>query len=741
MISTLAPGCGVTGWPAGRLAGRRMLLVLDDAAGREQIEPLLPNSAECLVIITSRSRLVALEGAQPLALDILPPAQAASLFARLIHRDVADDETAAVAELVCLCGYLPLAITLLAGRINHHPAWAIGQLAAEFADTRDRLAQLAAGDHAVAGAFDLSYRDLTSDRQRFFRRLGLHPGSDIDAHAAAALGNVPLAEARRHLDALYIDHLLDEPSPGRYRAHDLIRAYARHLVAEDSQEDRDQAVDRLLDHYRRMAEACDRHLNRYWHRDTRSDQPLATPPAPVNRGQALEWIRTEQSNLAACAHHALATSRLSAAVGLVQAMAAYLRQEGSWDQAIALQQLAATAAGQSGDNIAEAHALRQQGILCSLAGDYPAALTTQRQALDIFHRHGDRTGQAAVLYQLGIMDMLNGRARDAACRQREALALYEEVGDATGQADALNGLGTIQRQFDDVADASRSHSRALDLYRGLGDRLGQANALHGLGAVQGHQGDIDAAVESHQHALSIYRDLGNRLGEAHVLRYLGVLQTRREDYGTAVETLQQALVIYRGLGNRFGEAGTLHDLGFALRRSGDYRAAMAAQRECIGIRRDLGEAFGEAHSLRELGRLQVLTQHYAMGLATQRQALALYRSLDHTLLEARTLHGIGIVHGEMDNHQAALDTQREALALFRAHGEHRGQADALYHLGISLRLTGDHSAARESLREALTFYRGLGNEAGEANTTSELGALAARDERPTHGPRPGPSGG
>ncbi|MEU8998230.1 tetratricopeptide repeat protein [Streptomyces caniferus] len=721
-----------------RLAGRRLLLVLDDAAGQEQLEPLLPNSPGCLVLITSRRRLVALDGARPLALDVLPPDAAATLFTRLIPRGVAAAETATVAELVRLCGHLPLAITLLAGRLAHHPSWTLCQLAAEFADAQDQLEPFAAGDRAVAGAFDLSYRDLAPDRRQFLRRLGLHPGADTDAHAAAALGGVPLAEARRHLDALYLDHLLDEPSPGRYRAHDLVRAYARRLVAEDPQEDRDQAVDRLLDHYRRLAEACDRHLNRYWHRETQPAEPLATALAPAHRDQALDRLRTEQANLAACAHHALAASRLPAAVGLVRAMAAYLRQEGPWDEAIALHRLAATAAGHSGDHLAEAHALRQQGILCSLAGDYPAALTTQQQALRLFRRYGDRTGQAAVLYQLGIIDMLNGRSRDAACRQREALALYEAAGDATGRADALNGLGTIQRQAGDIADALRSHGRALDLYRGLGDRLGQANALHGLGAVQGHLDDLDAALESHRHALRIYRDLSNRLGEAHALRYLGVVQTRKENFDAAVETYQQALVIYRGLGNRFGEAGTLYDLGVTLRRSGAYRAAMAVQRAGLGIRRALGEVFGEAHSLRELGRLQVMTRHPSIGLTTLYRALALYRSEPQPLLEAATLHGIGIAHGEVGDHQAALDTQRAALDLYRAQGDRRGQADALYRLGLTLRLTGDPAAARASLHEALALHRDLGNEPGVADTLAALDAVETATPRPPAPPRTPP---
>ena len=282
-----------------RLAGKRVLLVLDDAADRAQIEPLLPGTSGCLVLVTSRRRLIGFDGAEPLSLDTLPPDQSALLFTRLAHRNpVAESEADAITELVRLCGHLPLAVALAAGRLAHHPAWGIPQFADEFTGARDRLAELSAGDRAVAAAFEVSYRDLSVGQQRLFRRLGLYPGADIDAYAAAALDDIPLTAARAQLDALYTDHLIDEPLPGRYRMHDLIRAYAQVLAADDHADVRERAIGRLLDYYQATTEAAAHHFTRV----TRPGPPVAvTPPATApdltTPGGAPAWMRTERPNL------------------------------------------------------------------------------------------------------------------------------------------------------------------------------------------------------------------------------------------------------------------------------------------------------------------------------------------------------------------------------------------------------------------------------------------------------------
>jgi transcriptional regulator with XRE-family HTH domain len=239
------------------VAGKQVLLVLDDALGHDQVRPLLPGTAGSLVLVTSRRRLAALPDAVVISLDTLPPREAAALLARLAAQPGLGGENPAVAEMARLCGYLPLAIGMLASLLRHHPAWSAEQLAVRLATARDRLALMRAEDVSVAAAFELSYADLMPGEQRMFRRLGLVSGPTVDGYAAAALDGTSLDEARRHLDELYDQHLIGEPDPGRYQLHDLLREHARGLAADDPA-DSDAAIGRLLDYYLHTALAADR---------------------------------------------------------------------------------------------------------------------------------------------------------------------------------------------------------------------------------------------------------------------------------------------------------------------------------------------------------------------------------------------------------------------------------------------------------------------------------------------------
>jgi hypothetical protein len=269
------------------LAGKRVLLVLDDAAGHEQVRPLLPGTPGSLVLITSRRRLAGLEDAAVVSLDTLAPGEAADLLARLAGRADVTAGDPGVGALAALCRYLPLAIGMAGRQLAHHLAWTPAGLAADLAAARDRLDLMAAENLSVAAAFGLSYADLDDAQQRLFRRLGLHPGPDIDAYAAAALDDTTLDQARRHLEALYDQHLITEPARGRYRFHDLLREHARTLAAADDPAARDAAAIRLLDYYLHTARAAGAHFPSWTKaedpappgRPPGSAPPVDTPPA------------------------------------------------------------------------------------------------------------------------------------------------------------------------------------------------------------------------------------------------------------------------------------------------------------------------------------------------------------------------------------------------------------------------------------------------------------------------------
>jgi transcriptional regulator with XRE-family HTH domain len=283
-----------------RMAERQLLLVLDDAASSEQVLPLLPGTGGSLVLVTSRRHLSALDDATAISLDTLPVGEAAALLVRLAGRAGLSPGDPAVDQITRLCGFLPLAIGMVARQLHHHPAWSLAARAADLASARDRLELMATENLSVAAAFNLSYADLTGDQQRLFRRLGLHPGVDIDGYAAAALDGADVAAARRGLEALYDQYLLTEPAAGRYRMHDLIREHA-HVLADhlDPAGDRDRATARLLDYYQHTTARADALI-------ARQARPALAPadgtiPAAVrpmaDREQALAWARAERASL------------------------------------------------------------------------------------------------------------------------------------------------------------------------------------------------------------------------------------------------------------------------------------------------------------------------------------------------------------------------------------------------------------------------------------------------------------
>jgi tetratricopeptide (TPR) repeat protein/transcriptional regulator with XRE-family HTH domain len=651
------------------LAGKKILLVLDDAAGHEQVRPLLPGTPGSLVLITSRRRLTALEDTAAISLDTLAPGNAAALLARLAGRADLAPGAEPAGEITRLCGYLPLAIGMVARQLHHHPSWTAADLASDLAAARERLELMRAENVSVAAAFDLSYQDLPGDQQRLLRRLGVHPGPDIDAYAAAALDDTSLAQARRGLEGLYDQHLLAEPARGRYRLHDLLREYARALAAADDPAGRDAATGRLLDYYLHTAQAASKHIVTRVTARRRPPpvQPPSCSPQISAPGPAAAWLETERANLHAAAGYA-AAARLLHAVAIPAATAGFLDTRGHWDQAAVLHLGAMTAARKAGDLVGQADALNDLCAMQRATGDHPAAAASATQALALYHDLGDRTGQARALNNLGIAQRLAGDYLAAAASHRKALELFGELGDRYGQAHALNEIGNLQWLTGEYAAAADSHRQSLELYRDLDDRLGQGDVLTNLGIVQRLTGDYRAAAATQQQALELFGELGDRYGQAHVLNELGALQRLTGDYPAAAASQQQALKLFRDLGDRADQAYAYNDLGIVQWLTGNYAAAADNHRQALELLRDAGDRLGEADVLNDLGELlsQDPDSHQARGYHAR--ALAIARDLGVPLTEARALEGIGRCHLQDGNPSEGTALLRHALTIYQRIG-------------------------------------------------------------------------
>jgi len=621
-------------------AGKRLLLLLDDAVDSEQVRPLLPASPGSLVLVTSRRHLTALEDAHLVSLDTLPPPEAAELLIRLAARPGLEADGTA-ARITRLCGYLPLAIGMLARQLHHHPAWTAAEVAAGLAAARDRLELMHAENISVAAAFDLSYQDLTADQQRLFRRLGLHPGGDIDAYAAAALDGTGLSAARLGLEALYDQYLLTEPVAGRYRLHDLIREHARTLAGRlDHDRDRDGAVTRLLDYYQHTAARADALIGRPAPAAEAGPIPAAVP-ALADREQALAWARAERAGLLACLDHVTGTGQRPRVIALTAALAGLLQRDGPWADAITRHMAAIQAAQQLGDRPGLANALHNLGGVRRLTGDYRAAVQAQEQALSIYRDLGDRLGQASAVRELGVLRSATGDYPAAAQALEQALDIFRDLGDRPGQAAALGNLGALRRLMDDFPAAAQALEQALGIYRDLGQRRGEAAALNELGAVWQATGDYPAAAQALDQALGIYLDLGDQLGQANTLYLLGVVRQATGHYPAAAEALEQALGIFRDLGDRPGQAAALSDLGAVRRLTGDYPASAQALEEALGIYRAIGSRNGAAATLNERGALHLVSGDLAQAQGCHKQALDLARAIASAWDEAHALAGLG----------------------------------------------------------------------------------------------------
>jgi tetratricopeptide (TPR) repeat protein/transcriptional regulator with XRE-family HTH domain len=626
------------------VAGQRILLLLDDAAGHEQVRPLLPGTPGSLVLVTSRRRLTALEDAAVISIGTLSPGEAAALLARLADRAELGSGEGPAGEITRLCGYLPLAIGMLARQLRHHPARTAAELAARLAAARDRLSVMRAENLSVAAAFDLSYQDLTAARQRLFRRLGLAPGPDIDAYAAAALDDTGLDSARDALDELYDHHLITEPAPGRYLLHDLLREYARALAADDVGSR--AAAGRLVNYYAHVAAAASRLIATWTTAGGRP--PLSPPPAGApelaTSRDAAAWLESERPNLSAALGHAAARDMPQHAVAIATAMGGFLRARGHWDLAASQYQTALSAAREAGDRPGQAGALDELGLLQQLLGDYPAAAVTLRRAVALYRELGDPPGEGYALNHLGIVQGEVGDYAAAAASHREALALARDAGDELAEAVSLIDLSMVQSLTGDNPAAEAGYERALTLIRIVGSPFDEADALSELGMVRRLTGDYAAAAACQHQAFELFRGLGDRLGQAWAFEELGLVQKMTRDYPGAEATLRQALQWHRELGSRHGEAKALNSIGEVLTETSAPSEARDLHNQALAIARDLGAPLQEACALEGIGR-SLLSEDPFQAATYLREALAIYERIGSP--DARRVQGTLSEHGRL----------------------------------------------------------------------------------------------
>jgi DNA-binding SARP family transcriptional activator/tetratricopeptide (TPR) repeat protein len=532
------------------LAGRRMLVLLDNARDAEQVRPLLPGSPTVLTVVTSRNQLtplLATTGGHSLTLELLTPAESRELLASRLGAGRLAAEAQAARAIVAGCAHLPLALAIAAARAQQ-TGFSLSTLAAELTAASGRLEALDLGDAAtrLRGVFSWSYTTLSAPAARLFRLLGLHPGPDVSTPAAASLAAVPLPGVRPLLAELARANLLHEHRPGRYSFHDLLRAYATDLThATDAEADRSAATHRLLDHYLHTAFAAAMVLDPFRPPMESLDPPVpgAVVQPPADRSEAAGWFAAERSTLVATVSRVDGSDRDGYAWRLAWTLVWFLDSRGHWHDQVAVQTHGAASAGRQDDPLVLARAHRFLGVAHARLRQWDEAERHLRTTLEIYSGTSDPLAQASAHSSLGAMYELRGDYDGLLHHATQALRLAEPTGQRQTLARYHNALGWCHALRGEAAAAIDQCERSLALYRQVDDPAGAAKAWDSLGYAHLLLADHREAATCFERSLAQLDRDDNRQDRADTLHHLGDARHALGDLAAARTAWERALDI------------------------------------------------------------------------------------------------------------------------------------------------------------------------------------------------------
>jgi len=627
------------------LAGRRMLVFLDNAATSEQVRPLLPGSGSHLVIVTSRDALTGLtmrDGARRVQLGLFSPCEAGALLWTLLGGERVDAEPAAAAGLAERCARLPLALRVAAEHAASRPTEPLSKLLAELdrhgLDLLDRH-----GDEqtALRNAFSWSCRRLADPAARVFRLLGLHSGRLAGLPAISAMAGLPTAEADRALATLVRAHLSEEAPPGRFGMHDLLRAYAAELAATDPEPIRRAALGRMLDHYVHNTAAV-KDILHPWDRPPARTLPGTAAHAirfPDAAAAAL-WLETEMGNLAAASGYAADHGWPEHAWALSALLWRVLNIGNRHDEALAIHGNASRAARRHADLAQEARAQFRIGDVWWRVGRYDEATTRFENSLRLRRAAGDALGEAHTLGGLAVVHTLTGRHDEALETHRKALAIARKLASRDTEAVCLSSLGEVLERLGRYHESVEHHYQALAIQCEIGARDDEAWTLISLGLVHTRLGHFDHASEHYRRALALADELGARAIKATALTRLGTVLAQQGRHTEAIDHHHDALTLHREIDGQAGVADALHGLGLASHLLGEHDRAVSHLEQSLHLRKALKDRNGQAESMICLANALDATGHHEAAVELYSNALALAQEVGNRYERARAREGL-----------------------------------------------------------------------------------------------------
>ncbi|MDG4765680.1 BTAD domain-containing putative transcriptional regulator [Solwaraspora sp. WMMD406] len=593
-----------------RLADRQVLVVLDDAVRAADVIPLLPGARDCAVLVTSRHRMPELAGATHLAVSTFAPQEAVTLLRRLAGAGRIDAEPETAAEIVQLCGHLPLAVRVAGARLAVRPGWRLAQLARRLRDELARLDELSTGELQVRASFAVAYRELPQPARRLLRRLSLLRVVDLPVLAAAAVLDCPIRPAEalleRLVDASLMDAAEDRSGQLRYRMHDLIRLYGRErAMAEESPAQRDAAVARVVAAWLARAEECDDQLATRTLAPIRTDAMRWRPTGDrlAATESARSWFEAERATVPVLIRHATALRLTSSAWQLAAACQAYHELSGAYDDALDVHQMALAACAATGDRLGTAVMLRNRADLwiARPGADRQDKLRDARSALEIFRELGVDAGACDAWYLCADVHRATGAHRRARQCLDAALTAATRANYLLGECHAVAHLAVVCREQGRPEEAITLAERYLALVGQVHGHRERSVALNVIGLVCRDLGQVDRAETAIRSALEISRLAGDPAQETYTLVRLGQLLVRRDPPQAAV-VLRDGLARSRAQGLGFGEAVALAGLGELALVEGRTADAIAELTRAVEMLHQLRAAFVAAQASRTLGQ-------------------------------------------------------------------------------------------------------------------------------------------
>lgn len=646
-----------------RMADRRAIVVLDNAANGEQVRDLFPGAPDCLVIVTSRVRLSGLPGVTSRSLGTLPEDDGSRLFADIVDDTSRTSDRTAIGEVVRLCGGLPLAIRLAAARLKERSSWTVRDVVRRLEREGGRLGELRAGNETVRPAFESSYRDLGTRHQQAFRMLSLHFGEEFSVHAAAAILDVSPEDADRILDELLECHLLEESGSERFRFHDLLRDYAKERTAlEDAEPILVAAERRLIQYYVDVAACADGVLQPYLPAPELRTPAHRLPAMPTFTG-ALDRLEMELSGMLD-----VARNRHEATPRLAHDLAYYL----------------------------------------DLANHWNAAAEIHDRALEKLRADGDLHGELACVLDRTLIELRLSRYDQARRTAQGVLEAARVIGDLLCEAGAHDRLGLVHMHLGEYDDAIERFGRACTVYERERNRKGVAESVAHIAMSLLQLRQPEAALARYHRAQTIYHQIGDRRGEGHTLIGMGEVHRIQHRFDDALDYYEKATPFVEETMGPLEKAIHRSNIAHIWRQQGRYEQALEAYREVLGTYRLVGDRPGEAETMNDIGVTLADQRRSGAALIHLQGALAIAQAIGDPVEEFRSLNGIGTVHLGDGRHEKALESFEEAHRVADRLGRPYERASVAMALGRVLRRVRGEDAAHPFFREAADLFDVIG---------------------------------